>query len=93
MWSKLAAGRFVQHMELGQIRDTALAPPADVSSCWSAKLQIWKTGVGFCHTLLLTPCSKHSAPPSLTSSCGDPDATTTKLRNFALTSVLLCAHS
>lgn len=47
MWTQLAADRFVQYFELDQVRDMALASPADVSSCWGANPQLWKTKISF----------------------------------------------
>lgn len=47
MWTSLAADRFVQHFELDQVRDMALVPPVDVSSCCGANPHLWKTEFSF----------------------------------------------
>lgn len=98
----LAAERFVQHFELDQVRDTALASPADRCSCWVAIHSSGNCSVFFPYqTLSLPPYLKHSTPPnlgfqffansiSLSFICGP--APTTKLRIFALALGLLCVQ-
>lgn len=49
MWTWLAGDRFVQRFELDQVRDRALASPADGSSCWAANPQLWKTVFSLYH--------------------------------------------